>query len=179
MAGHPSSGGAPKVRPRNHQEVARGVPLAVLSDKPVQALLLAERTEGWIRRVPLPTRRLASSERLGSRSLVERAPEECSRLTRASGACSGSVSTVKCSLLPVLALLFNSHSLFTISSAASRHHHSRFTSPTTTLAFPQTARSVSWPSPASSTIRLRTCRSSTGTRTTNGSVAPPRTVGLL
>ena len=45
----------------------RHLPVALLQDQPVQALLRAERAEGRLRRLAVAARRLARAERLGSR----------------------------------------------------------------------------------------------------------------
>src|SRR5205085_11095362 len=53
------------VRSDDDKKMAGGVPLPLLQDQPVQALLRPERPEGRQRRITLAQRRLARTERFG------------------------------------------------------------------------------------------------------------------
>ena len=68
---------------RADQEVARGVPLPLLQDQPVQALGHPQRPEGRLRRLALAARRLARAQRLRGRGVAEGTAGECAGLTAA------------------------------------------------------------------------------------------------
>ncbi|VWX57738.1 hypothetical protein VARIO8X_120369 [Burkholderiales bacterium 8X] len=71
LAGRPA-GRAQPVLARRHQEASRHLPVALLQDQSVQALLRAELAQGRIGGLAFAAWRLAGAERFGSRSLAGR-----------------------------------------------------------------------------------------------------------
>src|SRR5262249_32300145 len=61
------------------------LPLPLLQGQPIQALRPAQRPQGRLRRFPLPPRRLARPQRLGSLGLAGGAAGECSLRGRRQG----------------------------------------------------------------------------------------------
>src|SRR5919199_5790749 len=82
MAGCAAGRKAQRVRPGHDQEVARGLPLSLFQDQPVQALRPAEWAEGGIGWVALAARRLEGAQRLRADSLVRRVTQQRTRIAR-------------------------------------------------------------------------------------------------
>src|SRR5207302_10777629 len=75
-----SGGKASRVRSCDDQEVARSVPVSLLSNQPIQAHRHSEWSQGRLGWIALTSRRLARSERFRSHRLAHRAARKCSRL---------------------------------------------------------------------------------------------------
>src|SRR5262245_60941654 len=70
LARNAASREAPAIRPAYHQELAGGLPLSVLQDEPVQAVLPSQRPQGRLRRLTVAARRLACPKRFRSYCLA-------------------------------------------------------------------------------------------------------------